>query len=295
MARVIYVVGNTKNAGKTTVVKHLLREMDSVCVTSIGFDGEETDNITGSPKPLVDLKAGDFVLTCEKFLDGLHFSIIEAIDENPLAGTVFLAQSILSTHVMIAGATPRAIEITSRKNCFDTLIVDGALDRLVHAGFIEDAHIIFVIGAQQGEIEFQRSVERVLGAIQIPLAPQFVREIFKDCNSVCGLKNNAVEKISLSLLDSKISDHYDWVFVPGVLTEEVVRKSCQIKFCLANPFSFFGNPLKFDNIYTVKNLQLDRVYVNLFDKPWLKQKFLKIVKSFGYDVYDVLSVDSQEG
>lgn len=298
MAKVIYVVGNAKNVGKTTVVKHLLKEMNKICVTSIGFDGEETDTITGSPKPLVELKQGDFVLTCERFLNGSHFSIIEAVDENPLAGTVFLAQSILPTSVMIAGATPKAIEIASKKDCFETLIVDGALDRLVHAGFIEDAHIIFVIGTQQGETELQRSIERVLGAIQIPLAPLFVKEIFKDCTGVCGLKSDGtVQKFSSSLLDITISKHekYEWLFVSGALLEEAVKKLGRTKLCISNPFSFFGNPSKFDNIYTMKKLQLDRVYVNLFDKLWLKDKVLNIVKSFGYDVCDILFADSQEG
>lgn len=299
MAEVIYVVGNAKNVGKTTVVKHLLQQMNNICITSIGFDGEEIDTITGSPKPLVELKQDDFVITCEKFLDALHFSIIEVIDENPLGGTVFLAKCILPTHVMIAGATPKAIEMASKKDYFETLIVDGALDRLVHAGFMDNARIIFVIGLQQqGEAEFQRSVERVLGAFQIPLVPQSVKEAFRNCTSVCGLKTDGtVEKVSSSLLGSPTpsQDKYEWIFVPGVLLEEIVKKFRQAKFCLSNPFSFFGNPLKFDNIYTMKRLQLDRIYMNLFEKPWFEKKVLKIVKSFGYDVHDILCTHYQEG
>lgn len=299
MAEVIYVVGNAKNVGKTTVVKHLLQQMNNICITSIGFDGEEIDTITGSPKPLVELKQDDFVITCERFLDASHFLIIEEIDENPLGGTVFLAKCILPTHVMIAGATPKAIEIASKKDYFETLIVDGALDRLVHAGFMDNARIIFVIGVQQqGETELRRSVERVLGAFQIPLVPQSVKEAFRNCTSVCGLKTDGTaEKVSSSLLSSTTpsQDKYEWIFVPGVLLEESVRKFKQTKFCLSNPFSFFGNPLKFDNIYTMKRLQLDRIYVNLFEKPWFEEKVLKIVRSFGYDVHDILCVHSQEG
>ncbi|HOJ88116.1 MAG TPA: hypothetical protein PLP64_02545 [Pseudothermotoga sp.] len=298
MAKVIYVVANVKNAGKTTIVRHLIKQFDSICVTSIGFDGEETDTITGSPKPLVELKKGDFVLTCERFLDGSHFAIIEAIDENPLAGTVFLAQSLLPTAVMIAGATPKSIEITSAKDCFETLVVDGALDRLVHAGFIENAHIIFVIGSQQTQAQLQRSIERVLGAFKIPLAPEHVRKKFKDCDGVCGLKTNGLlEKLSPSLLNNVISnqERYEWIFVSGVLLEETVRRYRHVKFCLSNPFSFFGNPLKFDNIYTVKRLNLDRICMNLFDRPWLEKETTRIVKSFGYDPLDILSINSQEG
>lgn len=299
MGKVIYVVGNEKNVGKTTVVKHLLQQMNNVCVTSIGFDGEETDNITGLPKPSVKLKQNDFVITCERFLDASHFLIIEAIDENPLAGAILLAQCVLPTHVMIAGATPRAIELATKREYFETLIVDGALDRLVHAGFIDNASIIFVIGVQQqAEAELQRSIERVLGAFQIPLAPQSVTKAFKNCTDVCGLTSTGIlEKLSPSLLNNPIpnQEKYEWIFVPGVLLEETVRKFRQTKFCLSNPFSFFANPQKFDNIYTMKKLQLSRIYVNLFEKPWYEEKVFKMVKSYGYEIFDILRADSQEG
>ncbi|MGJ8453792.1 hypothetical protein ACSFC1_00600 [Pseudothermotoga sp. U03pept] len=300
MAKVIYVVGNAKNVGKTTVVKHLIQTTNNICVASIGFDGEEFDNITGSPKPYIELKENDFVLTCEKFLNGSHFSIMEIIDENPLAGTILLARSLLPSRVIVAGATPKAIEIVSRRDDFETLIVDGALDRVVHAGFTEKARLIFVIGSdpQMGERELTRSIERVFQAVRLSLAPEDVRETFKDCEMVCGLKSDgSVVKMGDSLLNYSAheKEEYEWIFVPGVLVEETARKFSSVKFCLANPFSFFGTLSKFDNIYTVKELILEKIYINLFDRPWLEEKVVRLIESYGYRPYDIMYIDSQEG
>ncbi|MEJ5229281.1 MAG: hypothetical protein WHT65_04685 [Pseudothermotoga sp.] len=300
MAEVIYVVGNAKNVGKTTVVKHLIQTTSSICVASIGFDGEEFDNITGSPKPHIELKENDFVLTCERFLNGSHFSIIEAIDENPLAGTILLAISLLPSRVIVAGATPRAIETVSRRDDFETLIVDGALDRIVHAGFTDKAHLIVVIGShpQMGERELTRSIERIFQATKLPLAPQNVRETFRNCETVCGLKSDGtVVKMSDSLLNYSAheKEEFEWIFVPGVLTEEIAKTFSSVKFCLANPFSFFGNLSKFDNIYTVKESTLEKIYINLFDRPWLEEKVVKLIESYGHRPYDIMYIDSQEG
>lgn len=72
--RAIGVVGTAKNTGKTTclaaVLAALSRRSVPVAVTSIGYDGEPFDHLTGLPKPRVPLAPGALVATAEGALSG---------------------------------------------------------------------------------------------------------------------------------------------------------------------------------------------------------------------------------
>ncbi len=60
----VTVVGLAKNAGKTTVVNHLLERMEGrVGLASLGLDGEARDQLTGLAKPRIAPPAGALVLT----------------------------------------------------------------------------------------------------------------------------------------------------------------------------------------------------------------------------------------
>ena len=48
-SRVIAIVGRGKNVGKTTTLNHILKlysDEEGISITSIGYDGEDIDNIT---------------------------------------------------------------------------------------------------------------------------------------------------------------------------------------------------------------------------------------------------------
>lgn len=65
------IVGLEKNTGKTECLKYILDRLPvdklRVAVTSIGIDGETTDQVTGTGKPQVFLKEGMLFATSEKF------------------------------------------------------------------------------------------------------------------------------------------------------------------------------------------------------------------------------------
>ena len=60
--RLIGISGTAKNTGKTTTTIELLNQSCAsgarVALTSIGYDGENRDNVTGLPKPRFHLQAG---------------------------------------------------------------------------------------------------------------------------------------------------------------------------------------------------------------------------------------------
>ena len=66
------IAGTAKNTGKTTVTAAIMDELRRRGVpfylTSIGYDGENLDNVTGLPKPKLPVQVGDIVATAEKCL-----------------------------------------------------------------------------------------------------------------------------------------------------------------------------------------------------------------------------------
>ncbi|HHW27579.1 MAG TPA: hypothetical protein GXX23_09670 [Firmicutes bacterium] len=64
---IIGIAGTAKNTGKTTtfnaVTRYLRRIGRDRLLTSIGYDGEDLDSITGLPKPKVFVETGDVVAT----------------------------------------------------------------------------------------------------------------------------------------------------------------------------------------------------------------------------------------
>jgi hypothetical protein len=59
----VTIVGLAKNAGKTTVVNHLLERLDGrIGLASLGLDGEARDQLTGLAKPRIAPPAGALVL-----------------------------------------------------------------------------------------------------------------------------------------------------------------------------------------------------------------------------------------
>ncbi len=294
---IIYVVGNAKNVGKTTVVRYLVRTLGNICVTSIGMDGEEVDSLTRHKKPSIEVFSGQYVISCDRFLDGARFEFLEAFDDNPIAGTLWFARALVDNKVILAGGSSKSLQYVYEKSYVDFLIVDGALDRLVHAGFMDRAKVILVIGATDFSPSetIAGTVERILNIFQIPLAPKWVIESFLHRKTLCLLQDDgSVKEFNESLLlKVELVKLRGWLFVPGILTEEVAKRHKNINFCLANPFAFLGNPSRFGNIYTVKQPLLLDVYVNFFARPSHMYKIVKLLEVYGYKARDLLALERE--
>ena len=99
--RTTFIVGSSKNAGKTTflnVAACELRSRGPVALVSIGVDGEARDLVFGNAKPLVRVCCGDLIATTE--------GALKASAANPrlFAGEdrAFQAVFVYATHVPVA-------------------------------------------------------------------------------------------------------------------------------------------------------------------------------------------------
>ena len=64
------IAGIEKNAGKTTVLNYLLQNSRKKveAITSIGYDGEEIDQVTATDKPRIYVSRGTLVATARDLI-----------------------------------------------------------------------------------------------------------------------------------------------------------------------------------------------------------------------------------
>lgn len=289
---IVYIVGTKKGAGKTTVLNRILRDCEGCCVTSVGMDGEEKDSLTGEPKPRVRVNTAQFVLTGERFLDLSRFEVLEVFSYNPIAGCETLARPLIETDVIVAGTSGSTIRQLSQNFHFARIIVDGALDRLVHAGVVDGAKIFLVVHGEGADS--LRILRKVLFASKLAKPPNEVEIIVKDLEGVWAItKSGQLVKISDSCLTLRQTnyDEFEWLYVSGIVTTSVLRLKDKLNLCLNNPLAVAEVPDSFDNIYTVNKVALEKVFINSSSQRGLSTTLRRLLKGSSIEIEDVLTLD----
>lgn len=133
----IAIIGLGKNAGKTTTLNSVLELLDyqDVMLTSIGFDGEETDLVFGNKKPTIFVKKDTVIATAKKCLltSGIQFEILETTGFKTPLGEIIIARSLEDGLVELAGPSynKQLKEVIRLLKSFKDglVLVDGALNR----------------------------------------------------------------------------------------------------------------------------------------------------------------------
>jgi hypothetical protein len=136
-AKCIAIIGMEKNAGKTTVLNYLLScNFNKLCaITSIGYDGEDSDRVTHTHKPSIYVKAGTLLATATSLLPFCDITreLLQFTGIHTSMGEVIILQARSAGFVRIAGPS-----ITSQmeKVCqsfrhlgAEKILVDGAAAR----------------------------------------------------------------------------------------------------------------------------------------------------------------------
>lgn len=136
---VLGIAGTAKNTGKTTTTVAIIncwQDPRRLAVTSIGYDGESKDNVTGLPKPRLNLPAGALVVTAERCLSA-GSARIETLEKTETAtplGRLVVGRIVKAGLVVLAGPNnEKALaKFIVRLKTLDIglLLVDGALGRL---------------------------------------------------------------------------------------------------------------------------------------------------------------------
>ncbi len=138
--KTIGFVGTAKNTGKTTTALHMLELAGEAglrtALTSIGYDGENTDHVTGLPKPRYFAGRGVTVATARGCLTlgSAKTSDVRPTGLKTILGEIVIAAVSEPGTVVLAGPNRR----TDLQSLLDQLksleidltLVDGALNRL---------------------------------------------------------------------------------------------------------------------------------------------------------------------
>jgi len=151
------IVGLQKNTGKTVSLNYVLDrlpvERKRIAVTSIGIDGETTDQVTLTQKPEIYLRQGMYFGTSE-----MHYrqkrivsELIDVSDENTSLGRVVTAKALTGGKILLSGPSStsglkRWVKDMHRIG-LDLVIIDGALSRMSLASPAVSQCMILATGA----------------------------------------------------------------------------------------------------------------------------------------------------
>lgn len=234
-SQVISILGNTKNAGKTTVLNALVKESQSnVLLTSIGLDGEDLDQVTHLEKPQVFVRKNDYVLTAKDTLAAFSapYKIVKTYPIQSSIGQIVLCQILHAGQVLIAG--PSRVEdmkdvIEDIERSYNLkIIIDGAFFRQSYA-HIGDG-VIFVIGAN-----YSRDMNLTLEHAELNYWKLNLR-LLKDCDyyhllkdHILTIKNNQVIDLGYPSVLGHIDDilkqtkDIDALYIPKALTDGFIE------------------------------------------------------------------------
>ncbi len=244
--RSLAIIGMDKNAGKTTVLNHLIQEAKAVgftptlALTSIGRDGEEKDLVTSSAKPRIYVYPGTLVATSRDLLKrcDLTKEILETTGINTPTGEVILFRAISSGFVEIAG--PSSVEGARKiKEAFLEIdpesfyLVDGALSRKSTAGHFLTDGAILATGASTSS-SMDRVVDRTLTMVEIFKSPklsedyQLVKEKLQESRLVVFGEDTRTLEVDLAFSAAKeaaelIDDSTRLIAIRGVVTDSFIN------------------------------------------------------------------------
>ncbi len=181
--KVISIIGLSKNVSKTTTLNHIiniLRDKQTIGVTSIGRDGEPYDAITELPKPKIIVEDGTIFATAEGSLKNsdIEAELIKSTDFTTPLGIINVYKAKNRGYVELAGPSmnKQLKDLCNEmlKIGCDVIFIDGAFDRRSFATpLISDATILST-GAS-----VSRSMERVVDQTS-HIYNLFTLEIIKD-------------------------------------------------------------------------------------------------------------------
>ena len=151
------IVGLEKNTGKTECLNYVLRRLPlderRVAVSSIGLDGETTDQVTRTAKPEIFLREGMYFGTSEKhyLMKKVVAELIDVSNESTSLGYIVTAKALTNGKILLSGPSSGTglRRWMDRIHHFgiDLIIIDGALSRMSLASPAISESMILSTGA----------------------------------------------------------------------------------------------------------------------------------------------------
>lgn len=281
---VIGIAGTAKNTGKTTTTAAILDELRNrnlpIFLTSIGYDGENIDNITGLPKPKIKVLPQEIIATAEKCVAAstAKLKILDKTDIQTPLGKVVITQ-VVSPGLIVTAGPNKSTEVRFLRNLLRQIgpgvtIFDGALSRI--APMAETDGIILATGAARTTNipVLSLETEMMWRLSNLPYTEQLSKLTEKKVTGVT-LFNANFQQVDGNIYPSLLSveetkrlfqnfnDYDGYLIIPGITTEKVLRVLYDL-FVNSEQrlFLVFADPVK---LLTSENLvsfyqTLDKLY-----------------------------------
>lgn len=232
------IVGLEKNTGKTVCLNYVLDRLPldgmRIAVSSIGIDGETTDQVTRTAKPEIILKANTFFATSEKhYLNRkLVSELVDVSDESTSLGRIVTAKALTKGKILLSGPSSnfglRRWMTSMRKFDIDLILIDGALSRMSLASPATSESMILSTGAAYSA-NINTLVQKtafVVEMINLDLTSEENRLRFNDIHSgVWAVDDNdelhdlkVTSSLSTNLCTEGI-EHCRTLYLTGALTD----------------------------------------------------------------------------
>lgn len=236
---VISLVGNVKNAGKTTALNAIVSAWPDakLGITSIGLDGEDLDAVSRLPKPRIHLPKGSLVATAEECLShsDIGFRQLQRPGIHTGMGEIVVAEVTTPGICLVGGpSTVGAMEqvVDALKTAgAEKVLIDGAFARSSHAAAGEA--VIYIAGAHQSP-----SMERVVQNADYALRRFALLRVEPQLHFLQGESRlgwvdsldgfHAIQAASaLGEADrvlSQVPPDAQWLFLPGAVGPQFIRR-----------------------------------------------------------------------
>lgn len=326
------IVGLEKNTGKTECLNYILGRLPldkiKVAVSSIGIDGEKTDQVTRSSKPEIFLREGVFFTTSEKHYRQRKIlsELVSVSDEHTSLGRLVTARAITAGKVMLSGPPATAslrrwINESKKDFGIDLCIIDGALSRLSPASPAVSESMVLATGAalslSQGDL-----VNKTLFVVQLLELDVCNTSLpFELTGKEGGVWLYDFEKNMLySLFESAFTFKEkteekiiggDIIFVAGALTDRLLNRIDADKYLrgkelvvrdftkiFVSPRTFRGFVKKGGRVSVLAKSKLIAICVNPLSPAGYKMDSESICKEIaqksGLPVFDIFKIDKEQ-
>ena len=231
-----------KNTGKTVALNYLLEQLrlhgKTVAVTSIGIDGEKTDQVTQTEKPEIELCEGTIFVTSEyHYRQRLLLSeIIDLSDDSTSLGRLVTARVLQAGKVILSGPATtggvRKVLAQMERYGVDMTIVDGALSRKSHASpAITDGLILSTGAAIAPDLNtIVKKTAELHDLMQLPeYETEYAEELMQIENGIFALTDDGYQSLNIpsSLLSEKykaeLFSYGNKLFISGILTDMMLN------------------------------------------------------------------------
>ena len=242
----VAIAGLAKNTGKTECINYLIKQLSGsgamVAITSIGMDGECTDQKKKKKKPTITLPRGMIFATSEKHFRerNLDAEILDVSNWHTATGRMVIARVMNRGQIILSGPSQTArmhelnIRFKTKYHC-NMVLIDGALSRMSQASPMIAGAMILCTGASLSA-SMQQVVKQTAHAcrlitldvtdkISFDKAKNLSRGIWKiDPTKEPQLINEETNDVSKAIFQNEPNGVY---YVSGACTNKLLKKILQ--------------------------------------------------------------------